>query len=276
MKNILAIHDISCAGRCSLTVALPVISGLGVTCTGLPTALLSTHTGGFTNFTCLDLTKEMKKIQAAWRPLGLKFDAVYSGFLASGEQIDIVKSLIEEYRKDGCIAVVDPVMADDGKLYSVFDDAFVGKMKELVPLADVLVPNMTEAMLLTGTGFREGPYTPEFIAEVIRKLLALGAKNVVLTGVFYDFAQLGAAVGTSGGEIQCRFQKKIAGSYHGTGDIFGSVLCAELVKGKPLAVAAAAAVDFVVASIEATPQGADFRYGVDFETVLHNKNSGRM
>lgn len=268
MKNVLAIHDISCVGRCSLTVALPVISAMGVTCTGLPTALLSTHTGGFTGFTCLDLTDEMKKIQHAWCPLSLKFDAVYSGFLASFEQIEIVKELIREYKKEDTVTVIDPVMADDGKLYKIFDAAFVRKMKELIPYADVLVPNLTEAMLLTDTPYRDGPYREEFIESLIGKLIAAGAKNVVLTGVFFEPSKLGVAVGTAGGPAEYYFQKRIAGSYHGTGDIFGSVLTASLMRGKTLLDSAAAAADFVVRAIEATPKDADFKYGVDFEAAL--------
>ncbi|MCL2796894.1 MAG: pyridoxamine kinase [Firmicutes bacterium] len=271
MKNVLAIHDISCVGRCSLTVALPIISAMGCTCASLPTALLSTHTGGFTGFTCLDLTDEMRKILAAWRPLGLKFDAVYSGFLASGRQIDIVKDAIKSYRTEKTVAVIDPVMADDGVLYKIFDAAFVEEMKKLVPFADVLVPNMTEAMLLTDTKYTDGPYKPAFIEALIKELKAMGAKNVVLTGVFFEEGSLGVAV-SGEGKVETYFVPRIEGSYHGTGDIFGSVLTAALVGGKTLIEASIAAVDFVVASIKATPASADKKYGVDFETALAERD----
>ena len=270
MKNVLAIHDISCVGRCSLTVALPIISAYGSTCVSLPTALLSTHTGGFTGFTCLDLTDEMRNIVAAWRPLGLKFDAVYSGFLASHAQIDLVKDIIDAYKTPGLLTVIDPVMADDGKLYKIFDAAFVDKMRGLIPFADILVPNMTEAMLLTGTTYFDGPYKPAFVETLIKELQAMGAKNVVLTGVFYTPDELGAAVSVGNG-IQTCLRPRIEGSYHGTGDIFGSVLTAALMNGKTLFDSAVSAVDFVVASILATPRAADKKYGVNFETALSQR-----
>ena len=272
MKNVLAVHDISCIGRCSLTVALPIVSAFGSTCASLPTALLSTHTGGFTGFTCLDLTDEMRKIMQAWKPLGLKFDAVYSGFLACAEQVDIVKEILKSYKSGKTIAVIDPVMADDGKLYKIFDASFVEKMRELLPYAEVLIPNMTEAMLLAGVPYIDGPYTPEFIASLIAKLQKLGAKNVVLTGVFYKQSELGAAVSEKDGEVETYFSRKIEGSYHGTGDIFGSVLTAELMNGKTLLEAVASAVNFVVDAINATDKNADKKYGVNFETVLYKKS----
>ncbi|MCL2061756.1 MAG: pyridoxamine kinase [Firmicutes bacterium] len=267
MKNVLAIHDISCVGRCSLTVCLPIISAMGSTCASLPTALLSTHTGGFDGFTCLDLTDEMRKIVAAWRPLSLKFDALYSGFLACAAQTDTVKNLIAEYKTPHTTVIIDPVMGDDGKLYKVFDKAFVEKMKQLLPLADILVPNITEAMLLTDTPYSDGSHTPALIESILIKLQKAGAKQVVLTGVFFKEGELGVAV--SGAQSPYYyFTPRIAGSFHGTGDIFGSVLTASLMRGVRLEAAAAAAADFVVQAIHATPPNADTRYGVNFEAVL--------
>lgn len=267
-KNVLAVHDISCVGRCSLTVALPIVSAMGVECRVLPTALLSTHTGGFTGFTCLDLTDEMKKIIAAWDHLGLKFDGIYSGFMASAEQIDVLKNIIKIYRKENIVAVIDPVMADGGKLYSIFDDAFVKKMGEVVSYADVLIPNITEACLLAGVGYKDGPYTKEYVENLLSALKKKGAKAVVLTGVSFDDKTLGAATLDSSGKVEYYFREKIEGYYHGTGDVFGSVLTAALMKGKPLTEAAKSAVDFVIAAIKATPVDADKKYGVDFETAL--------
>ncbi|MFC4651350.1 pyridoxamine kinase [Lactococcus nasutitermitis] len=269
-KNVLAVHDISCIGRCSLTVALPIISSFGVETRLLPTALLSTHTGGFTGFTYLDLTDEMRKILEAWEPLKLSFDSIYSGFMASAEQIDVLKGIIREYKTKKNVSVVDPVMADNGELYGVFDADFVKKMAELIPFADVLTPNITEACLLTDTAYRE-VQDAEFIAELIGKLREKGAKSVVLTGVTYVAGEVGIAVSEENAEIKTYFARQISGSYHGTGDVFGSVLTAKLVAGEELFEAAKTAVAFVIESIKATPETADKRYGVEFEQVLASK-----
>lgn len=269
-KNVLAIHDISCVGRCSLTVALPIISAFGVECRLLPTALLSTHTGGFIDFTYLDLTNEMKNILVAWKPLGLRFDAIYSGFMATAEQIDILKSVISDYPT---LSVIDPVMADNGELYSVFDQTFVEKMKEVVPIADVLIPNLTEACLLTDTPYRE-KIDRDFIEDLASSLQNMGAKNIVFTGVSFTEKEIGAAVVYEDGNISFAMSEKQPDFYHGTGDIFGSVLTAELVNGKSLVEAAQIASDFVVDSIkatEATNPAADKKYGVNFESVLANR-----
>ena len=169
-KNVLAVHDISCIGRCSLTVALPILSSFGVETRLLPTALLSTHTGGFTGFTYLDLTDEMQKIMSAWQPLNLQFDGIYSGFMASGQQIDVLKNLISDYKTADNQVVIDPVMADNGQLYSVFDQAFVAKMAELIPFADVLTPNITEACLLTGTTYQADNHDLAYLQTLIGKL----------------------------------------------------------------------------------------------------------
>ncbi|BAV02400.1 pyridoxamine kinase [Lactococcus formosensis] len=270
-KNIVAVHDISCVGRCSLTVALPIISAYGIECRLLPTALLSTHTGGFTNFTYLDLTDEMRNIIQAWQELNLQMDGIYSGFMASAEQIDVLKGLIDIYKDENNLTIIDPVMADHGELYSVFDMHFVEKMGELLPYADVLLPNITEACLLTGTPYQEGVQTEGFIEMLIEKLQARGAKNIVLTGVMLDEKYIGAAAARSTGQIDYVLAEKLPGAYHGTGDIFGSVLSAELTNGKTLTAATREAVDFVVKSIKNTPKSADKRYGVEFEQTLKSK-----
>lgn len=259
-KNVLAIHDISCVGRCSMTVALPILSRYGVECRLLPTGLLSTHTGGFTDYTFLDLTDEMRKILAAWKPLGLQFDGIYSGYLGSAEQVELVKEVVAAY---GAPFYCDPVMADGGALYPGFDITFVEKMRELVPLADVLMPNVTEACFLTGMPFSE-TVAPQTLIE---KLRAMGAKAVVLTGVEQSADSIGA-LASDGALYQTA---KIGGSYHGTGDIFGSVLVSALTNGQTLSDAMRAACDFVVAAIKATPASADKKYGVNFEDVLAEK-----
>ena len=274
-KNVIAVHDISCVGRCSLTVALPILSSFGVETRTLPTALLSTHTGGFTGFTYLDLTAEMQKIMTAWQPLNLQTDGIYSGFMASAQQIDVLKNLISTYKTPANQIVIDPVMADNGELYSVFDADFVKKMAELIPYADVLTPNITEACLLTDTPYQSGLQDEAFITELIEKLQAKGAKSVVLTGVSTQAGKIGVAVShqnsVSADNIQIYLTNQISGSYHGTGDIFGSVLTAKLINGESLFTAAKIAADFVVATIQATPEEADKRYGVNFEQVLASK-----
>lgn len=275
-KNIIAVHDISCVGRCSLTVALPIISAYGIECRLLPTALLSTHTGGFTGFTSLDLTEEMRKIIKAWQPLDLHMDGIYSGFMASAEQIDVLKELIDLYKHSDNLSIIDPVMADHGELYGVFDMNFVEKMGELLPYADVLLPNITEACFLTNTPYQEGVQSEAFVQMLIEELQARGAKNIVLTGVMLDDKHIGAAAARSTGQIDYVLAEKLPGAYHGTGDIFGSVLAAELTSGKTLTAATREAVDFVVKSIKNTPKSADKRYGVEFEQTLANRRKQEL
>ena len=144
-KRVAAIHDISGFGKCSLTVALPIISAAGIETTIMPTAVLSTHTGGFTGYTYRDLTGDLRAIAEHWKSLELHFDAIYSGFLGSFEQIDIVKDFIDMFRADGNITVVDPAMADNGQMYSLFNMEFAKAMASLCAKADIVVPNITEA-----------------------------------------------------------------------------------------------------------------------------------
>ena len=185
-KKVLAINDISCVGRCSLTVALPIISSVGVECSILPTAILSTHTGGFTNYTFCDFTDHMLPIAAHWKSLDVKFDAIYTGFLGSFEQVDVVKEIVGKFKNENNLVVVDPAMADNGKMYAIFDLAFANKMKELCYGADVLCPNITEACFLTDTPYESAPHSKEFIQTLIDKLRTLNIKAVVLTGVNFD------------------------------------------------------------------------------------------
>ena len=191
-ERILAIHDISCVGRCSLTVALPIISSVGIECSGLPTAVLSTHTGGFTGFTYRDLTVDMVPIDQHWQSLGIKFDAFYTGFLGSFEQIDIVKRLFRDLSHEGTRIYVDPVMADKGKLYSVFGPDFPAGMRQLCEMADVIMPNITELSFMLGIEYRDGPYTREYIASVLDQARVFGVKQIVLTGISYEPGKIGA------------------------------------------------------------------------------------
>jgi pyridoxine kinase len=268
-KRVLAIHDISCFGRCSLTVALPIISASGVECTVIPTAVLSTHTGGFTGFTYRDLTEDIRPIVDHWVKLGLKFDAIYTGFLGSFEQIGIVSETFDRIGKDAFI-VVDPVMADNGKLYAIFPKDFPQGMRKLCSKADLILPNITEATLMLGEKYVEGPYTREYIEGLLGRLATIGAKKVILTGVFFEPTKLGAAAYDSEtGEISYHFRDTIPGYYHGTGDVFGSAAVAALTNGCSLARANQIAVDFTVGSIIRTYEAkTDIRFGVNFEQGL--------
>ena len=194
LKRVLAVHDISCFGKCSLTAALPIISAAGIETTVLPTAVLSTHTGGFTGFTYRDLADDLMPIARHWQTLDLRFDAIYTGFLGSIGQIDLVIELIALLKGEGTRVIVDPVMADHGELYGLFSADFPRGMARLCAVADVIIPNTTEAALLLGRDWTAPPYTEEQVRELCSALTdELGAAAVVLTGVAFDKARLGAA-----------------------------------------------------------------------------------
>jgi len=269
-KRVAAIHDISGFGKCSLTVALPIISAAGIEVTVMPTAVLSTHTGGFEGYTYRDLTEDMRPVSKHWKSLGIEFDAIYSGFLGSFEQIAIVKEFIDSFRSEGTVVLVDPAMADNGKMYHVFDMNFAKEMAGLCAKADIIVPNMTEAAFLLGEEYVERPYTKDYIEGLLHKLSKLGPSKVVLTGVMFDEDRLGAAAyDKMMGEICYAFSETIAGNFHGTGDIFASAMLAAYLNGKSIAQAAQIAVDFTCGSILRTKNaGTDVRFGVNFEAGL--------
>ncbi len=269
-KRVAAIHDISGFGRCSLTVALPIISSTGVETVVMPTAVLSTHTGGFTGFTYRDLTDDMRPITDHWKSLDLKFDSIYTGFLGSFEQQDIVIEFFEKFKTEDNLIVVDPVMADNGELYKIFTPEFAVGMRNVCKKADIIMPNLTEASLLIGEEYNPGPYTEAYIEDVLKKLAALGPDRVVLTGVFFDDAHLGAASYVhSVDEISYAFSKRIPGYYHGTGDVFGSALVAALMNDFDLHQATEIAVRFTTKSIQRTADAqTDIRFGVNFEQTI--------
>lgn len=268
-KKALAVHDISCVGRCSLTVALPVMSAAGIETSVLPTAILSTHTGGFEGYTFTDLTEELDPIANHWKTLGRKFDCIYSGYLGSERQISIVENLFENFSGENCIKLVDPVMADNGKYYSIFDDDFAKRMAKLCSKADIIIPNITEACFLLGEEYVEGPYTESYINNLLEMLLSLGAKGVVLTGIHYDDYNLGAASVVVGEKPNYYFRKRVDGYYHGTGDVFGSALGAALLNGYDLADSSRIAVDYTCNCIERTNrENTEIRYGVNFENEI--------
>lgn len=268
-KRALAVHDISCVGKCSLTVALPIISSAGIECSALPTAVLSTHTGGFNGYTYRDLTDDMQPCIDHWQSLDLNVDAVYTGYLGSFRQLDIVKNLFDTLCASS-LKLVDPVMADNGKLYAGFDMEFVRGMRTLCEKADIVIPNITEASLMLGKEYKEEGIDRAYVEDMLRSLTALGPKKAVLTGVSFDEGQLGAAGYDAESDKFCYyFQERIAGYYHGTGDVFGSAfLCSMLLKND-LYGAIKAATDFTVGAIRRShAAGTDNRYGVDFEGAL--------
>ncbi len=270
-KKVIAVHDVSCVGRCSATVALPIISAAGVECSVIPTALLSTHTGGFTGYTFLSLTEEMQKIVDHLKTLGRPSDAVYSGYLGSPDQIAITTAIIDGLLAANGAAIVDPVMADDGKLYAGFDERMVAGMRELCSRATVIMPNITEAsFLLERPCPAEPPVPGEATEELLRALSGLGAEKVVLTGVRFGDDGIGAAYYDSvTGEIGYSRAPLHPGFYHGTGDVFGSAFSAAYVLGKGLAGATDEAVRFTAAVVKRTgEENDDKKYGPVFEPVL--------
>lgn len=267
-KNALAIHDISCVGKCSLTVALPILSAAGIETSVLPTSVLSTHTGGFTGWTFHDLTGEIGPITHHWSTLGLTFDGIYSGYLGSKEQIALIGGIFERFGAGG-LKVVDPVMGDNGELYGGFSVDFPAEMKQLCARADVIVPNFTEASLMLEEPYREGPYTKSYVEEILHKLALICPRKIVVTGVRFDDKQIGAAtLDAVSGTVEYAQAPLIPGYYHGTGDVFASALTSALLRGKGLGESAQIAADFTVAAIRGTEAGRDQKYGVNFEGAL--------
>lgn len=268
MKRIVTIQDISCVGKCSLTVALPIISAMGVECGIIPTAVLSTHTM-FKNFTCRDLTDEIEPIVAHWQSESIDFDAVYTGYLGSFEQIDIVSSVFKTMKNQGSLICVDPAMADNGKLYPAFDEAFAAKMASLCAGADYVLPNITEAAYMTGMEYRES-YDEEYVKALMLALADMGAKNVILTGVGFAPDKTGVMVYDSeSAEFYYYCHEKLPVSYHGTGDIFSSTFVGALMNGLDRREAVKVAADFTAECIRVTlGSGKEKWYGVDFEKCI--------
>jgi len=265
-KRLLTIQDISCVGQCSLTVALPIISACGIETAILPSAVLSTHTGGFTGFTFRDLTDDIPLIENHWKKEGLKFDAFYTGYLGSPRQIDYVKDILSSLGKENSVNIIDPAMADYGKLYVGFGPDHVEAMKKLCENADFLLPNITEACFLTDSEYRT-EYDEAYVKDLCEKLIAAGAKTVILTGVSYDDATTGVVV-YSNGKLEYYRHKKIAQGCHGTGDVYASAFAGALLNGKSTFESAKIAADYTVACIESTIGDENHRYGVKFELEL--------
>lgn len=267
-RRVAAIHDISGIGKCSLTAALPVISAAGIEAAALPTAVLSTHTGDIEGYTYRDLTTDLPAVAAHWKALGIEFDGIYSGFLGSTEQVEMVCDFIDTFGGGDCVILVDPAMADSGRMYTTFDDDFAEEMAKLCGKADIIVPNLTEAAFLLGEEYVEPPYTKDYIENLLKRLSTLGPQKIVLTGVSFSDDEIGCAV-FDRGEVHYGFSEKYDGIYYGTGDLFASALIGAYMRGKDIFESADIALDFTCAAIGRTYKAkTDTRFGVNFEQGL--------
>ena len=268
MKRILTVQDISCVGRCSLTVALPIISAAGVEAGVLPTAVLSTHTA-FPKFTFCDLTDEIEGISKTFSELELDFDAIYTGYLGSFRQLGLVSELIDRHKTEKCMVVIDPCMADNGKLYKGFTPEFAKAMAGLCGKADLIVPNLTKACFMLGIPYTED-YDEEYIRKILKQLTSLGAKRAALTGISFDPSKLGAySYDSTTDSYFSYFNDRLPVAYHGTGDIFASATLGALMRGHTTESALSVAVDFTLECIRLTMADEDRRtYGVNFEQAL--------
>jgi pyridoxine kinase len=268
LKRVAAIHDLSGFGRCSLTAAMPVLSVMGLQCCPLPTAVLSNHTG-YEDFTYLDLTGQMPGFIDRWQQLGLEFDTIYSGFLGGEDQIDIVIDFIKRFKRPGTLVAVDPVMGDNGVKYPTFSDDMCARMKRLVKSADIVFPNMTEALLLTDRDTGINKLCEKDIDAIAREISAGGPQKIIITGVVndgrvtnyvYDF------INDKRFEASARYNHQF---YSGTGDIFASVVCGCLTRGGALETAAETAARFIEKAVAFTcGVGTDTREGIIFEPFL--------
>lgn len=268
MKRIVTIQDISCLGKCSLTVALPIISAAGVEAAVIPTAVLSTHTM-FTGWTFRDLTDDIIPIINHWEKEGFNFSAVYTGYLGSFRQLEIVSSIFDIYKAKNAIVLVDPVMADNGVLYKGFTPEFAAEMAKLCGKADIVVPNITEASFMLNMPYKE-KYDEGYIKDMLKGLCGLGAKVAVLTGVSFEENKLGVmSYNNETGEYFSYYRERIPVNFHGTGDVFASALLGALMNNKTVGDALKVAVDYTVECISTTLKDPEHnKYGVNFEKVL--------
>lgn len=260
MKRVLSIQDISCIGKCSQTVALPVISAMGIETVILPTAILSAHTA-FDGFTFKDLTEEILRIINHWESMNIKFDAIYTGYLGSERQIDIVEKIFDMY--NDALIIVDPVMGDNGKLYTGFTEKYAEHMYRLCKKADVILPNVTEAAYLTGEKYIENGNT-DYVCRLAEKLRMTGAKNMIITGISKT-DKVGVLL-YDGKEKFEYFTDKVNKSFHGTGDVFAAAFCGAAVSGADYKKAVKCAADFTLESIKNTDT--EHWYGINFEKAL--------
>ena len=268
MKRVLTVQDISCLGKCSTTIALPVISALGSETVILPTALLSTHSI-FENFTCKDLSDQIMPIAKHWQSQDVKFDAIYTGYLGTEEEIDMMKELFRMFGGEDTLIIVDPAMGDRGVLYPAFDEAYAKKNTELCAVEDIILPNITEDSFMTVLHYKE-EYDEAYIKEMLQALNALGAKVSILTGVSLEPGKTGIMGYDREKDTYFSYQnEKIGAQFHGTGDLFASTFVGEVMKGLDWTDAIRIAADYTAHTIEVTMQNPKKSwYGVDFETTI--------
>lgn len=262
-RRILTIQDISCVGQCSMTVALPILSACGHEVCILPAAVLSTHTGGFGKPVVQNLTTQMDQIWQHWKSQGICFDAIYTGYLGSVEAVNTASRIMDELLAPNGKIIVDPAMADHGKRYAGLDEAYAEAMMKLCLRADVMIPNITEAAMMTGMPYQKD-YEKSYIINLLEKL---GGKDVVLTGVSFEAGKTGAAIRFSG-KISYYFHQRYDRSFHGTGDMFAAAFTGALLQDKSPEEAVRIAADFTCKSICNTIENPAHWYGVKFETAL--------
>lgn len=272
-RKVATIHDLSGYGRCSLAVVLPVLTVMGAQNCAIPTAYLSAHTGfqGSTHSVFLDMTAQMEGTMAHWKELEVSFQGIYSGFLGSAQQIDLLESFIDTFKTPQTLVLVDPVMGDHGKPYRTYTDEMCQKMSRLAAKADLITPNLTEAALLLGLDYRERPTTQRGFEGWIQALSLNGTRSVILTGISLEAGTLGAGCLEKGCTTPTFFSsKEERGQLSGTGDLFASVVLGYLLQGKALVESTQKAVEFVAKCMAYTNQVATPPLeGVVFEPLLH-------
>ena len=266
MKRIASIQDISCIGKCSQTIALPIISAMGIEVSVIPTSILSAHTM-FPGFTYNDLIDEMKPIMKHWKTLNVHFDGILTGYLGSIQHIRIIEEFYDMFTTDDTTIVVDPVFGDNGKIYTGFDDEYANEIKSLCNRAHIIVPNVTEAAIMSGIPY-ETDYDMTYIHELLDKLTATGAPNIIITSIRRDNDN-GIIARLSDGETFEYFRPHIDSVFHGTGDLFTSTLTGALIRGLDIRTSIRLAVDYTALTLERTLQNNTHNwYGIDFETTI--------
>lgn len=269
LKNCAVINDISGFGRCALTVSSPVISALGVRVLPVPTAVLSNHTG-FPEYYFHDLTDGMEEYFENWYRLSLRFDGIYTGFLGSERQVDIICKFIDRARDENTLLFVDPVMGDNGKLYSTYTDALAKKVRSLVSHSDVTTPNLTEACILAGVKYEDAAaFSDSEVFSLAEKISAIGAKRVVITGIRRGKIVKNFAYDGKSGKTFLTSSRYISGQYSGTGDLFSSILCGSLIRGVSFRRAVAKASAFLEKAVALSDSlGVSKTDGAAFEPLL--------
>ena len=268
-KRILAVHDISCIGRCSITVALPMLSAAGLETSILPTSILSTHTGGLKGYTYRDLLEDVDPMMDHWKSIGVQFDGIFTGWLGTHRHIQKMHRLLDMFAETSPRVMIDPVMGDNGRLYATLDEDYVREMRSFCKRAHLMLPNLTEAALLTDTEYPSQGYDRSYIEDMLKRLCDMGCETVVLTGVSLEPGRIGAAAMDKEGNAFYWDSPYVQGCWHGAGDVFASALLAADVKGKSIEDALRLAVDFTARCIRRTcDAGTDERLGLQFEPEL--------